>query len=72
MSELANLVRTLEEIGVPKEWSRKKYLTSVDWDDVERFIIKAKIEKEANTGDKEDDGMGGIGGGGGDFGGQQF
>ena len=49
LSNLANLVETLERIGVPKEWSKKKYLTSIDWEEVEKFEIDSKIEKELRT-----------------------
>ena len=63
LSDLANLVQTLEGIGVPKDWSKKKYLTSIDWDEVKKFEIDEKIEKSLGV-DKEVEGgeMGGMGG----------
>jgi len=63
LSDLANLVQTLEGIGVPKEWSKKKYLTSIDWDEVKKFEIDDKIEK--SLGNTPPDGMEGVGGMGG-------
>ena len=69
MTDLAALVETLERIGVPKEWSKKKYLTSIDWKEVEKFEIDSKIESSLKTGvqppGSDMSGMGGIMGGGG-------
>ncbi len=68
MSELANLVETLERIGIPKEYSRKKYLTQIDWDDVKKYEISEKIDKGLDPEKKkEDEGMGGMEGMGGGF-----
>ena len=68
IGDLANLVRTLDEIGIPKEWAMKKYLTSIDWSDLAKYEIDEKIDKSLGTKKEEEDGMGGIGGGmGGNF-----
>jgi len=70
LSDLANLVMTLESIGVPKEWSKKKYLTNIDWKEVEKFKIDSKIDKAlGNTPTDGIDGTGGMGGMGPEFGG---
>lgn len=64
MSELANLVETLERIGIPKEFSRKKYLTGIDWDDLKNYEIDEEIDKKLGAkkpGDDEPGGMGGMG-----------
>jgi len=66
MSELANLVETLERIGIPKEYSRKKYLTNIDWEELEKYDVEGKIDKKLGT---EKDDEGGFGGGGGGMGG---
>lgn len=66
MSDLANLVQTLEGIGVPKEWAKKKYLTNIDWDEVKKFEIDNKIDKNLGIKKRADAGMemgGGVGGG---------
>lgn len=69
MSNLANLVETLERIGIPKDWSKKKYLTSIDWDEVEKYEIESKIDKplelDGNEGGEMGGGLmtGGMGGG---------
>jgi len=62
MSELANLIETLERIGIPKEFSKKKYLTSIDWQEVEKYKTDETIDKELGTVEKDDDAMGGMGG----------
>jgi hypothetical protein len=69
MSELANLVETLERIGIPKEYSKKKYLTGIDWKELRNFEIDGKIGKELGTSEEEEDqlGGGGIGGMGGGY-----
>ena len=64
LSNLANLVETLERIGVPKEWSKKKYLTSIDWTEVEKFEIEDKIDKELKIEPDIGADMGGMGTGG--------
>jgi hypothetical protein len=73
LSNLANLVETLERIGVPKDWSKRKYLTSIDWDEVEKHEIDSKIDKVLKTEPEDPNeipggglmggvGMGGVGG----------
>lgn len=64
MTNLANLVETLERIGIPKEYSKKKYLTSIDWKEVEKYQNEDKIDKSLNTtpeGEKSNDSFGGFG-----------
>jgi len=61
---LANLVETLERIGVPKDWSKKKYLTSINWTEVEQHEISSKIDKTLKTVPTGDEGAEGMGLGG--------
>jgi len=64
LGDLASLIETLERIGVPKEYSKKKYLTDIDWADVDRYKIEEKIDKELGTEKPEEEagvGMGGMG-----------
>lgn len=64
MSEFANLVETLDRIGIPKEWAKRRYLTQVDWDEIKKYEIGEKIEKDLDPAKKkEEEGMGGMGGG---------
>ena len=62
LSNLANLVETLERIGIPKDWSKKKYLSSIDWVEVEQYEIDTKIDKNLGT-DKDEEPVA-LGGGG--------
>ena len=62
MSELSNLVETLERIGIPKSWSMKRYLTNVAWAEVDKYKTDEKIDKELGT-DGGEEGGGGFGGG---------
>jgi hypothetical protein len=63
--DLVELIKTLEEIGIPREWSKKKYLSGVDWKEIDNFMTDQKIDKEIKVGEPTDMGMGigGIGGG---------
>lgn len=62
LNDLASLVETLERIGVPKEWSKRKYLTDIDWDDVNKYEIDQKIESDLKTNPDESSETGGYGG----------
>jgi hypothetical protein len=72
MGELAQLVTTLANLGIPAEWSRKKYLPNIDWTEVKKYEVDTKIEKNLGTttagdqlgmqGGAIDVGMGGYGG----------
>jgi len=61
LSELANLIETLERIGIPKQYTMKKYMTNIDWEDLKNYEVDEKIEKELGTKPQEDAG-GGFGG----------
>ncbi len=65
MNELSTLVENLERIGIPKEYSTKKYLSQIDWDEVKKYDINQKIDQTLDPSKKEDDGMAGMGGMGG-------
>ena len=66
-NEIVNLIESLERIGVPKEYSKKKYLTSFDWDAVRKYEIDTNVEKALDPTKKDEDeqfGVGGMGGAG--------
>ena len=69
MNELVGLIESLERVGVPKEYSKKKYLSHFDWEEVKKYDIDEKVEKSLDPSKEDDDGLGGPGGG---FGGQGF
>lgn len=70
MSEVANLIENLERVGIPKEYTKRKYLSQIDWEEVKKYEIDEKIDKNLDPSKKEDDmGLGGGMGGGMDMGG---
>ena len=73
MSEVANLIENLERVGIPKEYTKRKYLSQIDWEEVKKYDIDEKIDKNLDPSKKDDDmmggGMGGVMGGEGGFGG---
>jgi len=71
MNEVSTLIENLERIGIPKEYSKKKYLSQINWEEVKKYEIDHKIDKTLKTepGEDEEGGIGGLGGGMGGFGG---
>ena len=67
MNEVTGLIDGLERVGIPKEYSRKKYLPQIDWDKVSKYETDVKIDQTLDPSKKEDEGMdmGGMGGMGG-------
>ena len=59
MNELSTLVENLERIGIPKEYSAKKYMSQIDWDEVKKYNINQTITQTIDPSQKDDDGMGG-------------
>jgi len=45
MNDTISLIESLERIGVPKEWSKKKFLPDIDWDEIEHFEIEKEMDK---------------------------
>jgi len=62
LSDLANMIDTLERIGIPKEYAKRKYLSQIDWSDVAKYQTEEDIEKGLGT-EKEEEETG-FGGGG--------
>lgn len=67
INDTITLIESLERVGVPKEYSKKKYLEDIDWAEVDNYQIGDDIEKKLGTAPKEEEefGMGGMGGMGG-------
>ncbi len=69
MNEVTGLIDGLERVGIPKEYTRKKYLPQIDWDEVSKYETDVKIDQTLDPSKKEDEmdlgGMGGMGGMGG-------
>jgi len=51
------LIETLERVGIPKEYSKKKFLPDLDWSEIDNYDIDDKIEKTLGT-EREEYGMG--------------
>lgn len=68
MNEITGLIESLERIGVPKEYSKKKYLPHFDWAEIKKYDIDEKVDKAVDPSKKDDEmdafGGGGLGGGG--------
>jgi hypothetical protein len=62
LSDLANMIDTLERIGIPKEYAKRKYLSQIDWSDVAKYQTEEDIEKGLGTEKEEEEP--GFGGGG--------
>jgi len=69
MNEITGLIESLERLGVPKEYSKKHYLSNFDWEEVKKYEIDEKVEKAIDPAKDSDDEMGGMGGMGGGMGG---
>jgi hypothetical protein len=61
IGDIVTMVNSLKEIGVPLEYSKKKFITQIDWDEVAEYVTKEKMDKIEKGGDEEDGG-GGYGG----------
>jgi hypothetical protein len=59
MNDTINLIESMERIGIPKEWSKKKYLQDIDWNEVDNFQIDGDIEKKLGIAPPEETGFGG-------------
>jgi len=63
MSEITSLIQSLESIGIPREYAKRRYLSSIDWNEVEKYKIDQKIDETLDPEEKaQTTGMGGIGG----------
>ena len=64
MNEVTTLIENLKRIGIPEEYSRKRYLSQIDWEEVKNYEIDSKIDKNLKTkpGQEEEEEAGGLGG----------
>jgi hypothetical protein len=63
ISDISNMIRTLEELGIPRDYLTQRYLSNFDWDEIKKYKIDDNIKKEIDPKAKKEDEMGGIGGG---------
>jgi hypothetical protein len=63
MNEITGLIESLERFGIPKEYSKRKYLAHFDWDEITKYDTDEKVEKAIDPTKGEDEaGFGGMGG----------
>ena len=63
INDIVNLIESLERIGVPKEYSKKKFLEDIDWVEVDNYQVDQDIDKKLGIAPKEEEqGLGGMGG----------
>lgn len=46
INEIVTLIENLERLGIPKEYTKKKYLPDMDWEDIENYLTSDKTEKK--------------------------
>ena len=64
INELTNLIESLERIGIPKEYTKRRYLSQLDWEEIKKYEIADKVDQALDPTKSEDEfGMGGAGGG---------
>ena len=65
VEQMQRLIEALTQLGIPKEYLKKKYLPNIDWAAIDRYQAEEKIKIETGeTEDPDDSGLGGMGGGG--------
>lgn len=64
MNEITGLIESLDRIGIPKEYAKRKYLAHFDWEEIQKYDIDEKVEKAVDPTKKDEEGgLGGMGGG---------
>ncbi len=57
IGDLSTMIRSLEELGIEKEWAIKKYLIGIDWNEIQQAKTEKEIDKSL-SGSKEEEGAG--------------
>ena len=69
IDKVGRIIESLSQLGIPKEYLKKKYLPDFDWEEVEKYLAREKIRTElGEQTDEEKEAQGGMGGFGGGFG----
>lgn len=66
INDSISLIENMERIGIPKEYSKKKYLEDLDWKEIDNYQVDEDIDKKLGVAPPEEEGfgMGGIPAGG--------
>jgi hypothetical protein len=65
LEQLNRILTTLEEMGVPKDYSKKKFLPDFDWEEIEKCSAENELKKhlgEEPQSSNDSAGFGGLGG----------
>lgn len=62
LNDITGMIQSLEQVGVPKDYSKKKFLSDIDWDDVENYEVNKEIETITDK-EKDEEAGGMVGGG---------
>jgi len=65
LEQLNRILTTLEEMGVPKDYAKKKFLPDFDWDEIEKCSAENELKKhlgEEPQSSNDSSGFGGLGG----------
>jgi len=63
LEQLQRIMETLEGMGIPKDWTKKKYLPEYDWDEIEKAQAEEQLKKELGVEKPTDGAAGGYGSG---------
>ena len=61
VENMQRLIEAYSQLGIPREWLAKKYLPTLDWQDIEKSKAEEKINMQLGTEENpEEAGMGGM------------
>jgi len=69
LEQLSRILTTLEEMGVPKDYAKRKFLPDFDWDEIDKQAAESELKKELGEEPRSPNDQGGLGGGFGGLGG---
>ena len=62
IEKVSRIATSYDELGVPKMYTRKKYLPDIDWDEIEKEMGRAKIHQDLGFEDSDDSSGGSFSG----------
>jgi hypothetical protein len=58
VSDLVSMIQSLKDLGLPIEYLKKKYLSMMDWTEIEKFEKLEKIDKDLGSDEEKIDDQG--------------
>jgi hypothetical protein len=49
LEQLQRVLSTLDDMGIPKEYSKRKFLPDWDWDEIDKIKAESELKKELGT-----------------------